>query len=379
MCKKIVHDFIHNTLWNDLFDVVYWIPLRRLKITRSNPTTVGELIHRECFPSEGDDKLQLLLRNKLESDDDRTLFILDGLDEVSFALDPDDDMRRIFDKLSKKTNVIISSRPHSMNMIDDFRPNLVLETIGYYPEQVQEYLKCLHQDYIKYQGRKGISKQTLFDIEAFIKSHPLIQNLVRIPILLDAICYVRDMRKLQISNSTMTSLYEAVKQQLLEKDIVRLGKKHDGKLILPQQIQSSHSREFFMKDEIEFLERLRFEGLYNQITEFNADHIEKADTGIPKMLNDTLLCLSFLRSSDNSIEPDNRTYHFIHLTYQEFFAAHHFVRQWTSSLLNPLAKTDQKKQLISDGEKSVSTQELLRLAKYSSRDDIFWRFVAGLL
>jgi hypothetical protein len=31
LCKKIVHDFLHQRMWADLFDRIIWIPLRRLK------------------------------------------------------------------------------------------------------------------------------------------------------------------------------------------------------------------------------------------------------------------------------------------------------------------------------------------------------------
>jgi NACHT, LRR and PYD domains-containing protein 3 len=34
LCKKIVHDFLSNRLWNELYDRVYWLPLRRLKLLR---------------------------------------------------------------------------------------------------------------------------------------------------------------------------------------------------------------------------------------------------------------------------------------------------------------------------------------------------------
>jgi uridine kinase len=32
LCKKIVHEFTHGTMWRDLFDRVLWVPLRNLKL-----------------------------------------------------------------------------------------------------------------------------------------------------------------------------------------------------------------------------------------------------------------------------------------------------------------------------------------------------------
>jgi hypothetical protein len=44
------------------------------------------------------------------------------------------------------------------------------------------------------------------------------------------------------------------------------------------------------------------------------------------MLDDVLDRLSFLHTSDASVQ--DKSYHFLHLTFQEFFAAQYFVRCW---------------------------------------------------
>lgn len=45
-------------------------------------------------------------------------------------------------------------------------------------------------------------------------------------------------------------------------------------------------------------------------------------------LDETLSRLSFLRTSDIAANIMHRDYHFIHLTFQEYFAAQYFGRQW---------------------------------------------------
>lgn len=63
----------------------------------------------------------------------------------------------------------------------------------------------------------------------------------------------------------------------------------------------------------------------------------------------------------------------MHLTYQEYFAARYFVRQWQvgEPLTCPV--------FSNGGCRKIGTNNFLRKHKYTARYDVFWRFVAGLL
>jgi hypothetical protein len=62
----------------------------------------------------------------------------------------------------------------------------------------------------------------------------------------------------------------------------------------------------------------------------------------------------------------------LHLTFQEFFAASYFVRQWISG--RPLLCF-----IIGRNHDSILPHKFLQKEKYNARYNIFWRFVAGLL
>ncbi|KAH7010700.1 uncharacterized protein B0I36DRAFT_356598 [Microdochium trichocladiopsis] len=90
-------------------------------------------------------------------------------------------------------------------------------------------------------------------------------------------------------------------------------------------------------------------------------------------LHETLPELSFLRNSDPNAQSENREYHFIHLTFQEYFAARYFVQRWKDDKPLEYVFRSRKHNAVTD---PVS---FLRTHKYEARYDVMWRFVAGLL
>lgn len=93
-------------------------------------------------------------------------------------------------------------------------------------------------------------------------------------------------------------------------------------------------------------------------------------------LSDNVLAkISFLRTSDSTLKEEEKTYHFLHLTFQEFFAARHFVRQWISEkplFCFTISGNHGKTQPV------IQPRNFLQKEKYNARYNIFWRFVTGL-
>ncbi|KAK4642873.1 hypothetical protein QC761_0061970 [Podospora bellae-mahoneyi] len=126
------------------------------------------------------------------------------------------------------------------------------------------------------------------------------------------------------------------------------------------------------------LEFLAFTGMHNDVMDFEQNHRDAISENFKLCETDFLLdeilgSVSFLRTSDISLDKRDRNYHFIHLTFQEYFAARYFVRQWKEK--QPL------KCLALRGGKSTESKPatFLEKHKYDTRYDIFWRFVAGLI
>lgn len=171
LCKKIVHDVCTKGLWHDLYDHVIWFPLRRLKWTESRNTV--ELLRHE-FPCTGLGERIPEAFDKLVQDE-RTLFLLDGLDEVSLALEQDSAGGRVLQELLSQSHVIITSRPHSTRVLDHQPLDLELETVGFFPQQIEEYLQQVAKE-------TDMIDTTVEEIRSFIYQRPLVRDLAGIPI-----------------------------------------------------------------------------------------------------------------------------------------------------------------------------------------------------
>lgn len=369
LCKKIVHDFLYKEMWADDFDRVLWIPLRKLK----GKSTLEQFFYEEYFSMhhERDILAPTLWKTICDQSDKKTLFILDGLDEVSGERNSAGiDLVESFKDLLNRPNVIITSRPYAVHLpvLEPF--DLELETVGFHSEQVDIYLSKVVSD-----------RDTAQEMQSFIQGHWLIQGLVQIPIQLDALCYSWDSDfSCRGAPETMTALYQAIELKLWTKDILQLGKPKDSPLSeYDLQYVSSTEIMSIIEDEDMLLQHLAFTGIYNDVIEFNVRHrneVYKHYQSAAPFLSRNLVRLSFLRTADSSVREKDKSYHFLHLTFQEYFAAKYFVRCWKNRqelLCLDLSFTKQRPVIY------ITTEMFLQQEKYNGRYDIFWRFVSGLL
>ncbi|CAG7942370.1 unnamed protein product [Penicillium salamii] len=376
LCKKIVHDFLLGRIWEDLFDRIFWLPLRDLKLPNNKVKNMGELFDKYISGPGKEDLAHGAWTALDQSNYDRTIFVLDGLDEVSQGLPGDYDILR---ELMRLPNLIVTSRPYVslpawLGEKDIF--DLELETIGFYPDQVKSYV----QTYFINEECKPPEPEKAEVILSFLHRHPLMQSLMRIPVQLDALCWTWAWDNASAGDDdsqpqTMTAIYKAIEERLWRKDAEKLGRKL-GHHQLSTEVND------LVKPEAHILELLAFAGIYSDVIDFRPEdrnliyiHSERS----PEDFHGRLDRLSFLRcSSPSSDSKEDRNYHFLHLTFQEYFAAQYFVRQWK-------ANEDLDCLKLNAGHRSarhrnhISPTKFLGQNKYNTRYNIVWRFVAGIL
>ncbi|KAK7996439.1 hypothetical protein PG989_004479 [Apiospora arundinis] len=362
LCKRIVFDHIHKGMWDDIVDRVIWLPLRELK--GRDPWTFGlqELLLARYFSGSEDKKLLVdALCDESDENESRTLFVLDGLDEMQ------GDAPDILKHLAGRPRVIITTRPHAYNTNVIQKLDREVETLGFNGSQVKEYIE------------KVMPGQAT-NVHAFLDTHPTVEGLMRIPVQLDAFCYSFEANDAIRTSAprTMTELYVVIERVIWRKDVVYLAQ---NRVSGTTQISEGKAQGMawsdikrFVQGERTALQSLGFVGMCSNMVEFSVEYLDELwDHRIKEVTKffpahsetptyGALYKLSFLRTPSRSSPASS--YHFLHLTYQEYFAAQYFVQHWPKSTLPEI---------------ELSAYAFLQREKYNPRYNIMWRFVAGLL
>jgi predicted NACHT family NTPase len=327
LCKKIVH--LHQSgLWADRFEAVLWLPLRRLR--GSTCRTLESLLREKVYTAQLDREQEELARTlAIRADEGKVLFILDGLDEIVTDVQSEDSpTKALLKSLLGQKHVVITSRPSGLDVSLLQSIELELETIGFSQQDVKEFID------------RVLTPGPARTVQDFIQQTPLIQGLVNIPVQLDVICFCWESLPQDGSQITITKLYQLMSRKLWCKDALRLKKGRRGKILTENQIKNLSPKEIdrLMSIELRHLGHLAFKGLENnhQI-EFNEaalldvfeDLVDTDSTDDDSPYSSEVLDMvketSFLHSADADLDTSKkssqRSWSFLHLTFQEYFAA----------------------------------------------------------
>lgn len=325
-------------------------------------TDLNDLLFDEYFRlvARGREMSDCLKNLILNEGNHNILIILDGLDE---AQGWPQEKRILLKGLMSRSVVIITSRSYDTDVSSI---DLELEALGLNWASVEAYLE----------NPEIVPNSTAREIRGFIESNPFIKEMVQVPIHLDILCYSWDELRRQKTSSaevlgqeaddapTITALYEAVVHTLWRKDIPGLVKVDHGEPVtidIVNSVQDTARLERLVYAEGDLLGKLAINMMESDHLEFTDKDIriairslETNGTHLPLSLERNLRKVSLLRSL---FREDLRGYRysFIHLTFQEFFAARY----------------------LAHNRDHIKTH--LRKHKYNHRYEIVWRFVAGLI
>ncbi|KAF9427049.1 hypothetical protein BGZ76_002493, partial [Entomortierella beljakovae] len=369
LCKKLVHLFI-NGKWSDQFEAVLWIPLCQLR--SYEPCSIEDLIQDKHLVHCLNEKSLLTYNLVTGIQQHKVLFILDGFDEILYDIDAIPRMKSFIDFLLGQMHIIVTSRPSGINTLMSKEFDLEVETVGFNSKGIGDYVNNV------------LDRESADSVLTFIKQTPIIQSLANIPFQLDVICSIWKSLPTDTKSITITKLYQGMISWIWRKDGIRLDK---SKIIGVNKmaVVPDYRLNSLMSNEIEFLSFLAFKGMkskeivFDQVTldsiveEIDKQRKTQNKDELPFDFLSVMKQTSFLHSLDTDLETKSvhQSWHFIHLTFQEYFAA-----SWLSKCIHKQLSPLPSQQSSIEWEE---TKAFIEQNKYDPQHEIVWRMLAGQL
>lgn len=361
LCQRIAYEWANTNLWQNRFELVFWIKLRRLTKERypqpfNDNITLLDILKKECLDkSLLKDMVLIQLSNYIEAFSDNVLFILDGYDELKSDTPCKEAIHDLLNHAHAR-HIILTSRPLHVSEINCDRH---LENIGFIDENITDYVQRYFNN----------NQQKANELSSFFQKNPAIHGLAHIPINLELICMAwQQTSSIDFAHNnhiTLTNLYHILASNLWQRLIIKQSGTEE-KLSAVNNVSIAHEQK---KEKLkECLQAIAFKGVKNNQIIFSLPLVKKVIKKTFKLeleeniaiLND-ILQPGFLHSSDNDVDPLCKDYYFNHLTFQEYFAAQYWVKSFISK------------------NKQQKAAQAFMTNKYNPRYEIIWWFVAGIL
>ena len=365
-CQYVAYKWATGAIWSQ-YDLLVMIPLRSLTESRYPPLPPGtnytliDLVKKEYFGyglSEKDDEL---LREQFGKS--RILWLLDGYDEI--VQNVPGHLKYVFEQLLKTPHHIITSRPY----LNTLSYTVQLEITGFTDDNIAEYVK-------QFFDQTGDTTSVDQKLLSFLKLNPSIWGVAHIPINLELICSIWcDTDWSETKTLTITALYDSITEWLCRRYLTK------------QNVDIQMTKEDIYADcqkELTFLETLAFKGMENNTIILRKDLLQKTfkETDYSSKHYARLLNIGILKSINdqsigNKIEVQ-KDHYFIHLSFQEHFAARYLVKalngpgRQTAIEFIQTHKYNQRFQLV-----FIFTSGLLIQTDTESCVDTFWEIILG--
>ena len=350
-CQYVTYRWAKGEIWQE-YQLVVLLRLRSLTENRyplHYDYSLFDLVKKEYFPCE-----DLSEEDKRHFQDQckkgHVLWILDGYDE--FAQSIPEQLRDVFKNLLEKQHHILTSRPYAVA----FAYHVKMEITGFTDQNIVKYVTQFFHEI------RDDSKHASFEDEKllnFLKSNRSIWGVAHIPVNLELICSAwSNTIELEENPLTLTVLYDKIAEWLCRRHLTKQNEK--WKTADRETITTS------CQAELRFLESLAFNAMQSSSIILSPKLLTQAATEATYSLsrNPQILNMGILRSYENrptgtNIEIEKQHY-FVHLSFQEYFAARHLLQGLKSS----------------DASKALS---FIKQHKYNQRYNLVLIFASGRL
>ncbi|XP_070586901.1 NACHT, LRR and PYD domains-containing protein 12-like [Erythrolamprus reginae] len=308
MAKKIMFDWASQQLYQNKFNYVFYVCCSEMNFhAESQKTSIAEIISNEWLKCQ---KVKNVIQNILRNEE-KLLFIIDGFDELRHSFNQAENycctdpwkkepvriiLSNLFQKkILPKSSLIITTRPTALEKLNQCLEHpRYFEILGFSTKEREEY-------FYKFFENKDQATQAL----RFVKQNDTLFTMCVIPLVNWIICTVMKQelergKDLQKTPYTLTAIY-----MLYFSSLLKFHHK-ESKQDVQANVKGlcSLAAEGVWKQKILFMEK--------EVKKHGLDQIDYT----PLFLNQSV----FKRDIDCI-----QTYSFIHLSFQEFFAALFYV------------------------------------------------------
>ena len=349
-CRYIAYQWARGSFLSE-YELVALIPLRHLTIHRypDNRTySLIDLVKREVFSLElGETESDTF---KKLFDAKKTLWILDGYDEIVQSIP--ETLEYLLEQLLKTPHHILTSRPY-LNILSY---EVTMEITGFTDKNIEQYIYQFFSPTEHQPGNEIIKKAKLLE---FLKSKRSIWGIAHIPVNLELICSVWSNRDLSETQSlTMTTLYREITDWLCRRYL--MSQNIDIQMLSEEEIHEHCQKE------LTFLENLAFNAMDANTIVIRPSLLKTVleQTKIKSHDYTQILRIGLLKSFhkqpiDVQVEL-KKDHYFIHLSFQEYFAARYLIHALTDST-------------------SEEAKKIINRQKYNQRYTLVFDFMSGLI
>ncbi|CAF4932573.1 unnamed protein product, partial [Rotaria socialis] len=356
-CRYVAYQWAEGKLWSH-YELVVLITLNSLT-HESHPMSASDvkyslvdLVQTQYFPCESlsdDDKMYF----KSLCDEGKVLWLLDGYDELSLNISHQ--LKSVFDTIYQTQHHILTTRPYDISL--SYKTQV--EIIGFTDANITMYV---NQFFEQLDENESESQHLL----TYLKSNTKIWGIAHIPVHLELICCIWSDRKISMTKEAsakttleVTMLYDEMVQWLCRQYLKK--QKHMATCSMTRNALRKHCEK-----ELEFLENVAFYVMKDSSVIIDSNVFVEVEKTMGWFISDypQLLNIGILKSfNDQRIGSHvdvKKPHYFVHLSFQEFFAAGYIVTGLRSG--RP--------------EDSIN---FIKANKYDQRFRLLLNFVSGLL
>ena len=335
LCQHLAYRWATEGLFKERFETIFWLRLKHLNqahFLNQKSLTLADVIRMDWQSHQAAQPVPTLRDIQASLAKENTLLILDGFDEVAHLSDKPNPIGGVLQAALQYKNVLLTTRPYGVPHAIRF--DRTLENLGFSDDQIAQYIA-------KQAGQAQSQDSTATDETAKVfckqlRQNPNVWGIAHIPLNLNLLCQLRFDETAEVDFSqemSLTRLYSEMGKRLLqhyvkEKKTATKQSTRYGTSLSAQELEDR------CRPELRLLERLAFEGLVSGKLLIPAQKVRMVKQEVARIIGpssvDDLLALAletgFLKGVGESARDVNRSYYFIHLTFQEYLAAHYLVR-----------------------------------------------------